>query len=71
MSDYRFIECMHQSNRRLINVLIDKVMSNSITESSALEIAKDSWITETGSLGCHDRLQIEVMWANSLCNQFS
>ena len=71
MSDYRFIECIHQRNRRLINVLIDNVMSKSLTECSALEIAKDSWITATGKFGCQDRLQLEIMWANSLCNQLS
>ena len=69
--DNRFITCIHQHNKRLVEMLIERVLNESITENSALAIAHDTWKTNTGVFSFEDQRQLELTWAISLSNQLS
>ena len=69
--DNRFITCIHQHNKRLVEMLIERVLNESITENSALAIAYDTWKTNTGVFSFEDKRQLELTWAISLTNQLS
>jgi hypothetical protein len=69
--DNRFITCIHQHNKRLVEMLIERVLNESITENSALAIAHDTWKTSTGVFSFEDKRQLELTWALSLSNQLS
>lgn len=69
--DNRFITCIHQHNKRLVDMLIERVINESITERIALEIAYDTWKTNSGVIGHEDKRQLELTWAISLSNHLS
>ena len=52
-------------------MLIERVLNESITENTALEIAKDIWKTNSGVFSFEDKRQLELTWAISLSNQLS
>ena len=69
--DNLFITCINYHNRRLVEMLVERVMNDTITEYKALEIAHDTWKTTSGVLGFDDMRQIELTWALSLSNRLS
>ena len=69
--DNRFITCIHQHNKRLVDMLIERVLNESISENIALEIAHDTWKTASGVFSFEDKRQLELTWAVSLSNQLS
>jgi hypothetical protein len=64
--DNRFITCSNSHNIRLIHMLIDKVMNNLMTESSALHIVEDCWIRKSNELSSDDLSSIKSMWSLAL-----
>ena len=64
--DNRFITCSNSHNIRLIHMLIDKVMNNLMTESTALCIVEDCWIKKSNDLSNDDMNSIKSMWSLAL-----
>lgn len=67
----QFITTNEAHNRRIVDVLVEKVTSNCMSEKTALEIARDSWKSISGVFTFEDKRQLDSMWANSLCKTFS
>jgi len=49
-------------NKRLINVMAFRVANNTMSEESAITIAKDSWKTITGIFTEKDQCAFDRMW---------
>ncbi len=53
-------------NERLVEVLVEKVITEIMQESSALEIAKDMWRCSSGVFCLAEKAMLDNLWANCL-----
>jgi hypothetical protein len=53
-------------NERLVEVLVEKVITEMMQESSALEIAKDMWRCSSGVFCLAEKAMLDNLWANCL-----
>lgn len=59
-------------NKRLVDALVEKVLCKGIPERVAIEIAKDSWLTDLGvGTPCRrTEIEVEKTWANTLLKRY-
>ena len=64
-----FLECNKTHNQRIIDALIDRVLSKTIAERRALDIAKSEWKPKSGAFTLLDQSELNELWANALAKQ--